>query len=221
MSETKKKGLERLFGGLKMKWGGVLLFALLAGVYTGAVMLVPALKETSFQDIGISYEWWVVFAVIVAVNCRKCTGAAAKCFVFFLVSQPVVYLVQVLAGTLSFDLAKSFYLNTWLPMTVLTLPGGLIAFFSKKQNMLGAAVLGLGNTIEAVMGAAYAVSAYADFPHHLLSALFSFASIVVMSLCIQKKAKCRAAALLIPVVLAGALIVLLKLSGRYLVSGIW
>ena len=36
-----------------MSWLSVVLFAVAAGVYTGAVMLAGVLKDTSFQDIGI------------------------------------------------------------------------------------------------------------------------------------------------------------------------
>lgn len=54
-----------------MTWIRVILFAVIAGVYTGLVMFVPAFEDTSFQDIGKLYEWWVIFAVIVVVNCKR------------------------------------------------------------------------------------------------------------------------------------------------------
>ena len=151
--------MERIFGKLKMSWLFVILFAVIAGVYTGAVMLIPFLENTSFQDIGISYEWWVVFAVIIVVNCKKSWEAMLKCFVLFLISQPLVYLVEVLFGTLSAEMAMYYYRSIWLPMTFLTLPGGFIAFYCKKQNALGAVVLGLGNTILLILGIAYCLEA--------------------------------------------------------------
>lgn len=213
--------MKKLFGSLNMKWSKVVLLAALIGVYTGAIMLIPALKDTSFQDIGISYEWWVVFAIIIVVNCRKSTEAALKCFVFFLISQPIVYLIEIAFGTLSFDLAWSYYRNMWLPMTVLTLPGGWIAYQCKKQNMIGAVVLGLGNTIEALMGLSYAIMAASDFPHHLLSAVMSFAAIGVMSVAIQEKQKYRRISLLLPLLLMAILVAIVKMSGRYIVSGVF
>lgn len=63
--------MKRIFGDLKMSWLFVIIFSIIVGVYTGLIMLVPALKETSFQDIGISYECWVIFAVVIVVNCKK------------------------------------------------------------------------------------------------------------------------------------------------------
>ncbi|MCQ2439663.1 MAG: hypothetical protein MJ074_07860 [Oscillospiraceae bacterium] len=71
--------MKRLFGDMKMSWLTVILFAVAAGVYTGVMMLIPALADTSFQDIGISYEWWVIFAVIIVVNCGKSWEAMLKC----------------------------------------------------------------------------------------------------------------------------------------------
>lgn len=178
--------MRNLYGNLKMSWPVVLAFAIIAGVYTGCIMLVDSLNDTSFQDIGISFEWWVIFAVIIVVNCDKSWDAALKCFVFFLISQPVIYGVEVLAGHLTLEMAIYYYKLTWFGMTLLTLPGGFIAYFCKKQNLIGAIILGIGNTIQAVMGANYVSKAISNFPNHLLSAIVCFASILVMSFYIQK-----------------------------------
>lgn len=179
-------------------------------------MLVPRLEGTSFQDIGISYEWWVIFAVIIVVNCKNCWGAMLKCFVFFLISQPIVYIVEILFGSLSFDMGWYYYSNFWLPMTFLTLPGGLIAYFCRKQNVLGGIVLGLGNTIQASLVLVYFGMAIKQFPFHLLSGLVCVASIIVMTLFIQKKKAIRLIAILLPIVLTAAIAVLAKMSGRVL-----
>lgn len=183
--------MDKLFGKIKMTWLKVIIFAVAAGVYTGAVMLIPALKNTSFQDIGVAFEWWVVFAVIIVVNCEKSTEAMLKCFVFFLISQPLVYLVEIIFGSMTFDLAWMYYSGMWLKMTFLTLPGGFIAYYCKKQNLLGSVILGLGNTIEGMMAFYYLICALRNFPSHILSALFSAAAIFVMSFCIQKQNKFR------------------------------
>ena len=205
--------MEKLFGNIKMTWLKVIIFAVAAGAYTGAVMLIPFLKGTSFQDIGIGFEWWVVFAVIIVVNCDKCWEAMLKCFVFFLISQPVVYLVQILFGDLTFEKAWYYYHSFWLLATFFTLPGGLIAYFCKKQNLLGGIVLGLGNTIEALMAFYYINQARGNFPHHILSAAFCIASVIVMSICIQKTKKIRLLSLLIPVVLAVFVLVVAEITG--------
>jgi len=48
--------MKRLFGEFKMTWLWLVLFAVVTGLYTGLVMLVPELKGTSFRDIAESYE---------------------------------------------------------------------------------------------------------------------------------------------------------------------
>ena len=196
-----------------MRWLYVIIFALLAGVYTGIMMQIPALNETSFQDIGISYEWWVIFAVILVVNCEKSWEGMLKCFVFFLISQPIVYLVEILGGSLTFEMGKYYYFNGWFQMTLLTLPGGLIAYFCKKQNVLGAVILGLGNTIQAVLGVYYISAMIRNFPHHLLSAVVCAASVIIMSLTIQKEKRGRIISIAVPVVLVLILIVAGSVTG--------
>ncbi len=205
--------LQKLFGGLRMSWPAVLLSAAAVGIYTGAVMLIPALKDTSFQDIGVTYEWWVIFAVILVVNCKTSVEAMLKCFVFFLVSQPLVYAVEVVFGALTVEQA-AYYLSIWLPMTLATLPGGFIAFFCKKQTALGAVILGIGNTIQAVMGLSYAAMAVGDFPHHLLSALISFASIFLMTRGIRRTKRGRCLTLLTTASLTALLLVFALLTDR-------
>jgi hypothetical protein len=206
--------MKRLFGELNMSWLAVILFAAIAGIYTGGILLVDFLKDTSFQDIGISFEWWVIFAVIIVVNCRKNWEAMLKCFVFFLLSQPLVYAVQVLFGDLSPDKALYYYRAIWFPMTLLTLPGGFIAYYCKKQNLLGAVILGLGNTIQALLGVSYFAQAVSNFPHHLLSAAVCLGSIFLMTFQIQKKRPYRFLSVLIPLVLTVTLLILARLSGR-------
>ncbi len=194
--------MNKIFGGLRMTWRNVILFAIAAGAYTGAVMLIPALRNTSFQDIGIAFEWWVIFAVIVVVNCNKSWEAMLKCFVFFLISQPMVYLVEMIFGSLSFEMAWYYYRAVWFKATLLTLPGGFIAFFCKKQNIFGSIVMALGNTILAAMGFYYFTKMVEDFPHHIISLAVCVAGILVMGICIQKAALRRVIAVAGPLVLA-------------------
>ena len=208
--------MKKLFGNLKMNWLTVILFAVIIGIYTGVVMLISIFDETSFQDIGISYEWWVIFAVIIVVNCQKNWEAMLKCFVFFLISQPIIYAVEVLFGNeMTWQTAfYNYYLHTWLPATLLTIPGGFIAYYCKKQNLLGAIILALGNTMQAGLGIYYLAQAVKDFPHHILSSVLSFASIIVMGMYIQKEKKYRLISILISFAFVAVIAVLLKLSGR-------
>ena len=197
-----------------MNWWFVILFAAVTGIYTGAIMTLDILKDTSFQDIGISYEWWVIFAVVIVANCGKSWEAMLKCCVFFLISQPLVFTTQILLGTLTADLGWFYYRSIWLPATFLTLPGGFIAYFCKKQDLLGAIILGLGNTIQAVLGAYYFAQAVRSFPHHLLSGIVCVGSIFLMSVQIQKERKYRLVSILLAFGLTAVILLLVKISGR-------
>ncbi len=53
--------MNKLFGNIKMTWSKVVIFALVIGIYVGIIMDINFLYGTSFQDIGIQYEWWVLF----------------------------------------------------------------------------------------------------------------------------------------------------------------
>ncbi len=207
---------EKLFGGLKMSWPFVVVFGIMAGIYTGIMASVPALAETSFHDIAVSLECWVIFAFIIAANCKKSWESALKIFVFFVISQPLCFLTEVFLGTLTPDLAVYYYSAIWGPATLLTLPGGFIAFYIGKQNALGCIILGLGNTIQAIMGLSYLKTMLATPPFHLLTVIICFGSIIVMTLAIQKSTKNRILTFAVVLVATLAILVLAMMTGRVL-----
>ena len=195
-----------------MTWPRTLIFAAVAGVYTGLINQVPFLVDTSFRDIAVTYEWWVFFAIVVTVNCRRSWEAALKCFVFFLVSQPLVFLVEI--PTIGLDRAWFYYRAYWLKPTLLTLPGSFVAFYAQKQSPLGAAVLGVGNAIVALMGVTYMSLVLQSFPRHLLTVLFCLAEVVVSTLCLQPKLRERLIAFGVTLALAGAAVVYMMANGN-------
>ena len=199
--------VKKLFGEINLTWKKTIAFAIITGVYTAIMALLPITNDTSFSDITVNFEAWILFGIIIIMNSKSPKNSALKCFVFFLISQPLVYAVEVLFGPLTKDLAMYYYRTIWFPRTLLTLPGGFIAYYCKKQNVLGAVVLGIGNAIQALMGVYYAAQAVSNFPHHLLSCLVSIGSIFLMTFQIQKSKKCRIISLLIPLAMAIACII--------------
>lgn len=174
-----------LFGSLHMTWLHVCLFAVVIGIYVGVINQIPALYDTSFRDIAVTHEWWVLFAVLIVCNSRGWLDAGLKCFVFFLISQPVIYLVEL--PTVALETSMQYWLNIWLPVTILTLPGGAIAWFARRQDAPGAVILGIGNALVGTHGVHYTLAACSAFPRHLLSALSCAGIIVFLVLCIQRK----------------------------------
>ena len=208
--------MQRLFGGLKMSWLTVVLFAVCTGVYTGIMGSIPLTDGTSFRDIAISLEWWVIFAFVIATNCGKVWESALKIFAFFVISQPLVYVLEVLVGHLDGNQAWYYYSSIWGPATLLTLPGGFIAFFIKKQNPLGCVVLGLGCALQALLGLSYVAQMLGNPPYHLLSAFVCFGSIALFIGGIQESKKRRAATACVAIVVVALLLVALQLNGRVL-----
>lgn len=187
--------MKKIFGQLNITWLKVILFAVITGVYTGLINQVSFLLDTSFRDIAICFECWVLFAVIIAVNCKKPLEAGLKVFVFFLISQPLVYLVETpFVGPSVWS-----YYHYWFIMTLLTFPGGMLANLVKKKNLLGTLILSCALIILSVEAVSHSFQAMADFPHHLLSALFSLALIICFIIVLIDKVKLRMVAIAITV----------------------
>lgn len=189
-----------------MSWIHVIVFAVVAGAWTAAMNMISITEGTSFRDIAITYEWWLIFAFIIAANCKKSWECALKVFVFFLISQPLIFGLEVVFGGLDAQLAYYYIYSNWGPKIIMTLPGGFIAFFINKQNWLGAIILGLGNAIQAIMGVAYIGEMMKNFPFHILSVIVSFASIFIMAWCIQKEKKFRIASLVVTALVCAVVI---------------
>lgn len=198
--------MKRLFGDMPMTWPVVLIFGLVAGVYTGLMNSIPALANTSFHDIAETHEWWVIFAFVIAANSKKGWQCALKTFVFFLVSQPLCFLTEVLLGAVSADMAMYYYFTNWGPATLFTLPGGFIAFFITRQNPLGWIVLGMGCALQAILGCHHFGVMLKNPPFHLLTVLVCFASIFFMTWQIQRDKKGRIATIAICALVVAAVL---------------
>ena len=158
------KTLEKLFGNTKMGWTRVIIFALICGIVPGLILVSPALEQTSLHNVGVCFEFWVLAALFIILNCEKPLEAALKTFVFFLISQPLIYLVQVPFSSFGFGIFM--YYGRWFKMTLLTFPGAIIAWYTKKGGLLAAAILFVMDVL--LLGI--------EFPAHLRTLMHSFPS---------------------------------------------
>lgn len=165
--------LRKFFGEINMTWIKVIIFAVITAVYTALINVIPFFKDTSFQDIAVNLECWILFALLIITNCKKWWEASLKCFVFFLISQPLIYLIEVPFVDLGWKIFM--YYKYWAIITVLTLPGTAVAFLLKKKNWLSVAVLAVANGYLAYACIKYFRSTVSYFPHHLLSVVFCLA----------------------------------------------
>ena len=178
------KKIEKLFGNIDLTWKRLIIFALLAGVYTAIMAILPITKDTSFRDITISFEVWILFGIFIIMNSKSSKDSAFKCFVFFLISQPLVYLLQVPFSSLGWELFK--YYGYWFKWTIATIPMGFIGFYMKKNKWWGLLIL---TPMLIFLGDHYYMylrNTMYYFPHHLLSALFCLITLLLYGIGIFK-----------------------------------
>ena len=177
--------MKKLFGGIDLTWKKLIIFAVATAIYTAAMALIPITKDTSFRDIAIYMEWWILFGIIIICNSKSPIDSALKCFVFFLISQPLIYLIQVPFSSMGFEIFK--YYKYWFIWTLCTFPMGFIGYYIKKKNILSVIILLPMLCLLAYFGLGYFSSAISSFPHHLLSFIACFAMIIIIILNIFDK----------------------------------
>lgn len=175
----------KLFGGIRLTWRRLILFAVISGVITGLIaLLVP--EGNSIRQIAVTFEVWILLAILVAVNCDTPLEAALKTFVYFLVSQPLVYLVQAPFHALGLGLFRYYY-PYWFFWTLATLPGGFVAWYIKKDNWLAALILSVATGALILLGSGYLRDLLRTPPKFLISTLFCFGCVPVLILCVLRR----------------------------------
>lgn len=191
--------IKKLFGNINLSYKIVVISAIIIGALTGLLNSVPMLKDTSITDIAVYYDFWILCGIFIIMNSKSNKDAALKCFLFFLISQPLIYLVEVPFSRLGFGLF--IYYKFWFIMTVLCLPMGFIGYYLKKDKWYGLIILTpiitlLTYNLESVIqGARYA------FPHHVVSIIFILLTAIIYPLYIFKDKKIKYIGLLISTVL--------------------
>ena len=209
---------KKYFGEYEMTWPKVIILAVITAVITAGLNLIPALNDTSFQDIAVALDCWFLFAIFIIVNCDKWWEASLKTFVFFLISQPLIYLIEVPFNELGWGVFQ--YYRYWFILTVLTLPGAAVAFLLKRKDWLSVAVLSVATGYLAYASVDYFYTAMARFPHHIISAVFCLALAVFFVFVLLDEKKHRIAALaVIAAVLIFCAIVFKPISTQELVLG--
>ncbi len=197
--------LKKLFGGTDLTWKKVILLAIAAGVYTAIMALLPITKDTSFADITISFEVWILFGIFIIMNSRTPLDSGLKCFVFFLISQPLVYLIQVPFSELGFGIFS--YYRYWFIWTILTLPMGIIGHLMKRGKWWGLLILTPMLILLGIHYEMFLAKTIYYFPHHLLSTIFCIVTLLIYPAVIFESKKIKAAGLIISVLIIAAMTV--------------
>ena len=179
--------MKKLFGGINLTWSKLIIFAIIVGVYTAIMAILPITKETSFRDITATFEVWILFGILIIMNSKSPKDSALKCFVFFLISQPLIYLLQVPFSYMGWKLFG--YYKYWFIWTLFTIPMGYIGYYIKKDKWWGILIL---TPILVLLGLNYynyLGEAISFFPNHLLTTLFCIATMILYPLALFKDKK--------------------------------
>ena len=210
------KFLKKLFGGIEMTWPRIIASAVVIAMYTALMLLLPFTKNTSFRDIGGDVPCWILFAMIIITNCKTAKEAAAKTFVFFLISQPLIYLFQVPFSALGWSLFR--YYPPWFIWTLLTVPMAWIGWYTRRKGLLSALILTPMLLLLADCGVSYLLTTVHAFPYELLSGIFCFAVLIVFLEVILTEKKQRITAVLLTTLLTAVSIFVMFRSGASSVS---
>ncbi|MBQ5543031.1 MAG: hypothetical protein IIU06_08205 [Erysipelotrichales bacterium] len=172
--------MKKLFGGLNITWPKLIISAVILGIYTGIMAMAPFAKDTSLADISIYFDRWVLFGILIIMNSKSAKESALKCFVFFLISQPLVFLVQVPFNAYGWGIFV--YYKYWFMWTLLTIPMGYIGYHMKQNKLWGVLILAPMLLLVGLQYYGYVHETVTFFPRHLYSCIFCVITMILYSL---------------------------------------
>lgn len=54
--------MKKIFGGFNLTWPKLIIMAIILGVYTAIMAMLPIAKDTSFSDLTVTFEVWIFLA---------------------------------------------------------------------------------------------------------------------------------------------------------------
>ncbi len=187
--------LKKLFGGINLSWAKIIVAAVVFGVFTAVMAIWPAVKETSFNTITVTFEVWILLGIIIIMNAKSNIDSALKCFVFFLISQPLVYLLQVPFSSLGWGLFG--YYKYWFIWTVLCLPMGYIGYYIKKDKWWGYLILLPMLVLTASSLYQYLLYFTYCYPNYILVSVFCAAAMIIYPIVLFNNKKIKTVGVII------------------------
>ena len=179
--------MKKVFGEINLNWLKVIIMAIVIGVSIGLINCVPKLLDTSFRDPAIYFGFWILWGIFIIMNSKSNLDSALKCFVFFLISQPLIYLVEVPFVRQGWGIFV--YYKYWFFWTIACLPMGFIGYYMKKNKWWGLIILLPMMGLLALDANTFIGGMIYSFPHHLLSYLFDISLLIILPLAIFKDNK--------------------------------
>ena len=190
--------IKKLFGGIDLSWKKLFIFAIITGIYTAMMAMLPIAQNTSFADITISFEVWILFGILIIMNSKSAKESSLKCFVFFLISQPLVYLIQDVISHSNLFLT---YYRFWIIWTICTIPMGYVGYYMKKDKWWGLLILSPMLIFLGIHYSGFLGQTIYNFPYHLLSTLFCIITILLYPICIFSNKKVKVTGMIISILI--------------------
>ena len=181
--------MKKLFGGINLTWPRVIIGAVIAVVVTAVFAIVPIFLNTSFHTITATFEVWILFGIFIIMNSKSNLDSALKCFVFFLISQPLVYLIQVPFSSMGWGLFG--YYGYWFIWTLLCFPMGFVGYYMKKDKWWGYLILLPMILLTGMSYMNYFSDCQFSFPRYILITLFCAAAMILYPVCIFRDKRIR------------------------------
>lgn len=188
--------MKNFFTNPNMSYKKMIILSLIFGILPGIIIKLPFLNGLSIQDISVVFDIWIILALYIILNSKDVKDAIIKCFLFFLISQPLIYLTETIIDVLFNNknildclnlYFKNYYIGAgWLKWTILTIPGSFIAYEIKKQNIISSLILSVATIYYAYMGTTNLLNHY-----HYLSAIFCLIMAFLLIFIILKNKKER------------------------------
>ena len=193
------KTIKKLFGGIDLTWPKLIIFAIVSGIVTALFALIPIFRNTSFITITTTLEVWILLGIIIILNSKSNLDSALKCFVFFLISQPLVYLIQVPFSELGWQIFS--YYRFWFIFTLLCFPMGFVGYYMKKNKWWGYLIVLPMIIITFLSYLRYFADFQFYFPFYILIVLFCAAAMILYPVIIFKDKKIQITGMIIGMLL--------------------
>ena len=190
--------MKKIFGGINLTWFKLIVMAIIAGVYTALMAMIPMVRDTSFSDLTVTFEVWIFLGIFIIMNSKSPIDSALKCFIFFLISQPLVYLVQDVVNHSNLFIT---YYRFWFLWTIACIPMGFIGYYMKKDKWWGLLILIPMLLLTAEEGMGYLSETMFSFPRHLLTTIFCMSVLIIYPLAIFNNKKIKNTGLIIGILL--------------------
>jgi hypothetical protein len=169
--------MKKIFGELNINLKTIIISAILIGISVGLLNSIPNLYDTTITDIATYFDFWILCGILIISNSKSKKDSALKCFLFFLISQPLIYLSEAPFNKMGLKLF--IYYKPWFIWTLLCIPMGYFGYNIKKDKWYSILILlpilillgyGLSTTI---------INIKYSFPKHIINTIFVFTSILL------------------------------------------